>query len=908
MPVPGAARRDPTLVRKRAIHLLEEFFRNDDVATRRTVFRQALDGLSPDPCGHVKFSENLADFSAGAVDTLLAFGCAGRGRHALALLIETMREVRGRQSDPDYSDLPRELHSLCALPTREEEHGYLQRLLEQAERKARLYSPLRGTARIRPNSSPQPSLLRPWQDDPDIALLRHRSRKATVEPVQRDYDDILSAFAGVPRAALLGAPGAGKSTTLRKLAVELGRRAQAEADAPLPLLAALGDWVGDEPLPAFLATAAPEIGWALDALGCAGRVVLLLDGLNEMPTQARAAKAAAIRALRAKLPAGVPLIVSCRAEDYIGDLDLGLDTLALEPLSPQRIRAAVRQWVTADGQPGEVADRFFWQLAGDPSLAALLDKWMAAGASEEQFWTANDPQDHQGVYGKTSGTEDELWRRCIGSPRSLLKLASNPFLLTMLFQVWVDEDGVLPRNRGDLFQRFILRLLSREQLVERDASTEEWRVKSEGERLLAGLAGLAWRMQRETPGAGVLTVMPRAAVMEALGGEPLLKKALDATLLEGTDELRFRHQLLQEYFTARALEDRLDRTSAQELWPPQRWWERTGWEETAVLLAGFSGGDCTHVIEWLAEAQPEVAAQCILESGAEMADREGVLRRLQRAWLPWLTDLQREPQPEGRAAIGRALGRLGLDCRKGVGQTAEGLPDIDWVEIPRGEFLYQEGERRKMAAFRMGRYPVTNAQFQAFLDAEDGYRQDRWWRGMDAPDRGPGQSSWTELNHPRETVNWWEAVAFCGWLGNRLGRDVRLPTEQEWERAARGRDGREYPWGKEYRAGFANINETYGEAGPHNLGRTSAVGIYPQGASPEGVLDLSGNVWEWCLNEYEKPEPTGLGGRESRALRGGSWGGIQAYARASARIHNLPSVRNIFIGFRVVCFSPIAGR
>ncbi|MBS1872358.1 MAG: SUMF1/EgtB/PvdO family nonheme iron enzyme [Acidobacteria bacterium] len=900
--------------RSRAVTLLGDFFATQDLRSRASLFQAAFDGLSPNPCRQIDFTGPAAPFAAAAVDQLLRYGRAGRGKHCLSLLLAEIRAIVGPQSNPDYYDLEREFDSLCALPTRDEEQRYLARLIDEIEAIARRYSPLQGIARSMQDRQAR-SLLRLWKNEPDLDLvLRHTPRRRDLPECRpedrRDYDDILTAFDGVRRAALLGAPGSGKSTTLRKLALELATRAQQDQQAPLPFLAPMGAWRGDEPLQDFLSATSPEIGWAVQALSQANRLVLLLDGLNEVPTAKRAAKASYVQKLQDKLPSAAPIIVSCRREDYVGDLDLGLDTLTLEPLSPQRIRSAVHHWVAQAGQPAETADRFFWQLAGDERLAGVLEKWLAAGASEDDFWTAQDPS-----WERFGGWEYRaLWRRQVrDNPRSLVKLAANPFMLTMLFKVWADEEGKLPQNRGDLFGRFINGLLQREGLLARNAASGEWRVGPQGERLLTGLAELAWRMQTDRINAGedenasfgVMTVASRETALETLGGDTLLKKAQDATILEGTEDLRFRHQLLQEYFTAQALQTRLEQTSAAELWPADRWWRRSGWEEAAVLLAGFHSDDCTPVIRWLRDAQPETAAQCIQESGAGIRNRAELLAELQAAWLARLTDTKREPQPEARAAIGRALGRLNLDSRKGVGLTAEGLPDIDWVEIPSGEFIYQEGERRQIDAFQIARYPVTNAQFQAFVDAPDGYRQDRWWKGLTKPDRNLRQPQWGESNHPRETVSWWQAMAFCAWLGHKLRRDIALPTEWQWERAARGVDGRIYPWGDEYRTGFANIDETWGEVGSHNLGRTSAVGIYPDGASPDRVLDLSGNVWEWCRNEYDKPDRIQERGTESRVLRGGSWINYQAGARADSRYLNHPASRDGLIGFRVVCSSPI---
>ena len=149
--------------------------------------------------------------------------------------------------------------------------------------------------------------------------------------------------------------------------------------------------------------------------------------------------------------------------------------------------------------------------------------------------------------------------------------------------------------------------------------------------------------------------------------------------------------------------------------------------------------------------------------------------------------------PNERPSIGQKLAELG-DPRPGVG-LHDGLPDLAWVDVPPGSITLEGVDRLfKVKLFRMAKYLVTNAQSEAFLRADDGYKNKKWRKGM-TDHHWDTRPSWREANAPRETVSWENAVAFCGWLSHRTDSTIRLPTEWEWQKAATGGDPtREYPW------------------------------------------------------------------------------------------------------------------
>jgi formylglycine-generating enzyme required for sulfatase activity len=228
------------------------------------------------------------------------------------------------------------------------------------------------------------------------------------------------------------------------------------------------------------------------------------------------------------------------------------------------------------------------------------------------------------------------------------------------------------------------------------------------------------------------------------------------------------------------------------------------------------------------------------------------------------------------------------------------MPEYATVEAPEGMIYVPPGPfvlggeygfpvqiARLEEGFFIGRYPVTNAEYRRFVEA-GGYEKREYWSDEGwqrkqsekwAEPRYWDNPKWNQPDQPVVGVSWYEAEAYARWAG------MRLPTELEWEKAARGIDGRQYPWGDGFDPSRCNTDES-------GIGKTTPVGKYsPDGDSPYGVADMAGNVWEWCADWYDE-------GEDTKVLRGGSWVNARRYACCAYRIKSHPPDRGVNWGFR----------
>ncbi len=333
-----------------------------------------------------------------------------------------------------------------------------------------------------------------------------------------------------------------------------------------------------------------------------------------------------------------------------------------------------------------------------------------------------------------------------------------------------------------------------------------------------------------------------------------------------------------------------------------------------------------------------VRTQYVDVSGGDLPEMD-FYRRLARATQPKpqpgnevtttpTGEVRRRPPPPEIPAAGmltRTLQSVKSPPQSSRTTNSNSLLDIsgtlpkpfEWCRISEGEVHLEDasidggshGGMFHVDRFFISKYPITVAQFDAFIEADDGWRNTAWWDFSDdaafwrKAHRKPMEMEHNALNIPRTFVNWYDALAFCNWLtarvmskieasGTNLKLKVTLPTEQQWQRAARGDNHHwEYPWGNEFDKSLCNTPDSRNR-------QPTPVNKYPRGASPYGVFDMSGNVWEWCLTEWIT-DKVDLDGERKRVVRGGSWDYLKHFARIVHRNWFEQGEANNGTGFRI---------
>ncbi len=752
----------------------------------------------------------------------------------------------------------------------------------------------------------------------------------------------------LPGVVVLGDPGSGKTTLLKhfvQLATEpAGPVALGLPAETIPVLIELRRL--PDPTAGFAAALEAALGFQLDGpespercrklaqyLRDRGGLLVLLDGLDEV---ADPSERAAVSAWLDKALDQYPrsrFVVTSRYAGYQGDARLGGRFLELhvQDLKPQEARRFIRDWY-------RVVERL--EGVGE-AVATLGDVDTTDGEAELE--AAADAKADRLCADIFEGDDPRT--------ESLRKLATNPLMLQNLCLVHRDRRS-LPGRRVDLYEECVMVLL------ETWRGAKGLRIDLSAKEAMTLLQPLAYYLhraeEREAPGVELAEQLREP--LRELGRDPEeglslleeIRQQSGVLVAVGEGNYGFLHLSFQEYLCALYFQNRVGEPGGLDELAEhfgEKWWREVillalGLSTPslfrplmdACLRAGVLAQDASLVDDCLRDAHVSTplpfleALQRGLDSSDECYHALRPLRGL-RGWREARVGEESGVEIVGRlaenaeatAAVRRlAAELLGKEAHPAGGPVAEParsgeearagqervhekdgsvLVFVPGGEYPMGADDITDDEKPfhavRLSPYWIGKYPVTNAQFQEFLEAKPDQPKPEIW----------DDKQFNQPDQPVVGVSWNEAQAYCAWAG------LELPSEARWEAAARGPEGRKYPWGEgEPTPEVANFADDDWNA---HVGKTTPVDAYPQGAGPFGTLDQAGNVWEWCADAWDEKayqkrvdtlstDPLSTSRDPAvRVLRGGSWASQAWHLRAAYRNRYGADDRNRYFGFRV---------
>ena len=724
-----------------------------------------------------------------------------------------------------------------------------------------------------------------------------------------------------------GQPGSGKTTALKYIAWTLASGSDLDkqnlgfkADS-LPVFITLSEFVSlrghlepkHEVLFSYLTSNVPQFEQQLSS-HC---WVLLFDGLDEVrQTDQRTWVARILTSWIKKYPKQTQIVLASRPaglDQNVAEILKATGKLGhvrVENLNMGEVRVFIRQWYEA--------------------LVAASRNTLSGSKIKEQA--------------------DDLIER-IKVNNNIRELTTTPVLLTGLVSVHAKLKGALPEKRAKLYEVWLQGLLKRRPSMIFEAKTADAQVES-AFKFFAKVAH-----EKHCKGDKTEVVLSCQNILDNLKNfnhislppsqresETACVRLLEQSgLFKTSDEnYVFAHQTFQEFLTARwlielpnavdILKDRLSDSYWKEVF--KFYFAHLAQVKPGLALKHYitltkyvcykAKGGISKVFAFKKPTPPIKDAAMLAEILIVLHeyDNEGLFVKAAKdyilaSWVQWIEDKSQPGDVEDRIQVGHALGLVGDPRLKNR-----------WVHIPKGQFWRgaapsdDEAHAHEKPSgwvtltydYKISRWPVTVEEYRHFIEAH-GYLNDEYWSSEGLKWRNEDSIVGPELNFPAQQdnwpvtgVSWFEAEAYCQWLTqvecNHPGYVYRLPTEAEWERAARGSRKCKhpkiiYPWGDVWNAQKAMC-------GDHGVSHPAAVGLFTQGHSVEGLWDMSGNIWEWCVDEWvdyseEKVNnPIGLGD-VSRVFRGGAFfDGRPGDLRVSCRGGLFPWLRSWYRGFRVV--------